>query len=122
MKGTGAPAAQTRYCLTPAPNNDEVGEHTRGKARGEEPQSELAMPELVRGLQDLTDHVEDRAPGQRIEHELQGLGGHAVANQCADEGRAAADEPGEPEPAPARADRAQRADDPEPLGRVVQGE
>ena len=45
-----------------------------------------------------------------------------VADDRAEERRPAADQAGEPEPAPRRAHAAERADDAEPLGRVVQAE
>src|SRR4029077_5436882 len=54
--------------------------------------------------------------------ELQRLRGDAVAEHRAKEGGGAADQPDQPEPLPRRAHGAERADDAEPLGGVVEGE
>src|SRR5207247_10284879 len=80
------------------------------------------MAEAAHGVPDLADDVQDRAARQRVEGELERRAGDVVADKGAEEGRPAADEPGEPEPAPRRLHAAQRAYDPESLGRVVQGE
>ena len=80
------------------------------------------MAVAAHAVPDLADHVEDRAAGDGVEGELERLGGDVVADHRAEEGRAAADQAREPEPAPGGRDVAERPDDPKALGGVVQRE
>ena len=73
-------------------------------------------------VQDLTDHVEDGTAGEGVERELERLRCDLVADHAPDERRTTADEACERKPAPRGRDRAERADDAESLGRVVQRE
>ena len=58
----------------------------------------MAVP--AHAAPDLAHDVEDRASGQGVEAELEWIGVHLVADQGAQEGGAAADEAGEPQPSP----------------------
>src|SRR6266542_3380033 len=105
---------QTRWLCAPgrgsaaAVDDDQVGHETGDEPDGQHPEAELAMSVAAHRVPDLADHVEDRAPGDRIERQLERLGCDVVAEHRPEESRASADEPGDGEPAPRRPDVAER--------------
>src|SRR5215212_10236318 len=108
--------------LAAAVHDDEVRQHPGREPRGEEKQAELAVAVAAHAVPDLTDHVEDRAAGQRVEGELERIRGDVVADHRSEEGGRAADQAGQAQPTPGRLHVAERPHDPEALCRVVQGE
>jgi hypothetical protein len=80
------------------------------------------MAVAAHSVPDLADHVQDRAPGQGVEEQFERLRGDVVADHRAHERRAAADQPRKAQPLPGGRHVAQRSDDAEALGGVVQSE
>src|SRR4051812_21035135 len=105
-----------------AVDDDEVRQDADREAQAEHPKPQLAVTEAAHRVPHLADHIEDGSARDRIEGELERLRGDAVAEHGAEEGGCAADNAGDEQPAPCGRDVAQRADYPEALSRVVQGE
>src|SRR4051794_28744309 len=114
-------AASVWWPLAATVGDDHLGGHTQEDPGADHQQAELAVAELAHRAPDLADHVEDGAGGDRVEEKLERLGGDVVAHDRAEEDGTSADETGEGQPSPARADVAERADDPEALRGVVDG-
>src|SRR3954452_10774969 len=87
-------------CSAAAVDDDQVGQDAGGEPAREQDEPELAVAVAAHAVPDLADHIEDRPARDGVEGELERLGADAVADQRAEEGRAAADEAGEREPAP----------------------
>src|SRR4051794_3562045 len=85
-----------------AVDDDQVGEHPGGEARGQHDEPELAVAVPAHAVPDLTDHVEDRSAREGVEDELERVGGDVVPDHRAKEGGCTADQAHQREPAPRR--------------------
>src|SRR3954453_3562476 len=103
-----------------AVGHDEVRRDAEQEADAEHVEPELAVPEPARPGPDLAEHEENRAAGEREEHQLQRIGRDLVADHRAYERRPAGHQPGDDQPAPGRPDVPEWPDDAEALGGVVQ--
>src|SRR3954470_12692993 len=97
---------------------NEVGDDAGAEAAGEQDQPALPVA-VAHAVPYLADDVEDGAARECVERELERLRADAVSDHRAEEGGAAADQPGRREPAPGGPYAAERADDAEAFGRVV---
>ena len=57
--------------LPAAVGDDQIGGHADEKARGDQIEAKRAIPVTAHPGPDLTDHVKDRAAGERVEEELE---------------------------------------------------
>src|SRR2546423_6161807 len=122
VERSGASSTRSNTPSGAAVHDDEVGRDADHEPDDEEPEPELAVAEAPHPVPHLADHVEDRAAREGVERELERLRRHVVADDRSDERGAATDQSGEREPSPRGAHVAERADDAEALGRVVEGE
>src|SRR2546427_1695660 len=104
-------------------DDDELGCQAEHEARENAPHRDVPR-QLSSDSEELPDDAEDRSGRERETTDEEVGTRDAVADDGAEECRPPSDEPGQQEPAPGGSDVGGRqwADDPEPLGRVVQPE
>src|SRR6266851_1562314 len=116
------PAWRPAYASTASVGDDQVGRHAREEAGCDQVEAEGVMPVAAHTGPDLADHIQDRSAGERVEQQLEWTGVDLVADDRSEERGPAADQAGPPQPGPRGPRAAERADDAEALGRVVQAE